>query len=285
MRPAAIRDAVTTRFGRNIMVQSGVRPRALVTGASSGLGVAFAERLAAEGNDLVLVARRGDRLEELARRLRSAGATVEVVPADLSEAADIAMLEKRIAAGPALAYLVNNAGFGAYGPFVEADPDVLEDQITVHLTATVRLARAALPAMIAAKAGAIVNVASTFAFTGTIPMPTRQRTNYAATKAFLTTFTELLSHELAGTGVRVEALCPGVVRTEFHSTLGGRPDGVPVLDPAEVVTAALAGLDLGEVVCVPQLPDDTALKGFAAAQKALWEAARQPRVAARYKAS
>jgi short-subunit dehydrogenase len=264
-------------------VPSGARPRALVTGASSGLGVAFAERLAADGNDLVLVARRREPMEELAERLRSAGGAVEVVPADLSDHADIAMLERRIAGDPALAYLVNNAGFGAYGPFVEADPAVLEAQITVHLTATMRLARAALPGMIARKSGAIINVASTFAFTGTIPMPTRQRTNYAATKAFLTTFTELLSHELAGTGVRVQALCPGVVRTEFHSQLGGRPDGVPILEPADVVRASLAGLDLGEVVCLPQLPDDAALKGFAAAQRAIWEAARQPKVAARYK--
>jgi short-subunit dehydrogenase len=265
-------------------VPSGARSRALVTGASSGLGVAFAERLAADGNDLVLVARRREPMEELAERLRSAGGAVEVVPADLSDHADIAMLERRIAGDPALAYLVNNAGFGAYGPFVEADPAVLEAQITVHLTATMRLARAALPGMIARKSGAIINVASTFAFTGTIPMPTRQRTNYAATKAFLTTFTELLSHELAGTGVRVQALCPGVVRTEFHSRLGGRPEGVPILEPADVVRASLAGLDLGEVVCLPQLPDDAALKGFAAAQRAIWEAARQPKVAARYKA-
>lgn len=265
------------------MTQSGGRPRALITGASSGLGVAFAERLAADGNDLVLVARRRDRLEALAARLRSPHADVAVVPADLSVPADIAMLEARIAEGPALAFLVNNAGFGAYGPFVEADPDVLAAQITVHLTATVRLARAALPAMVAARAGSIVNVASSFAFTGTIRMPARKRTNYAASKAFLTTFSELLSHELEDSGVRVQALCPGVVRTEFHSTLGGRPEGTPVLEPADVVTASLAGLDLGEIVCVPQLPDDRTLKGFAAAQQALWEATRSPTIAPRYK--
>lgn len=265
------------------MSQSGGRPRALITGASSGIGVAFAERLAAEGNDLVIVARRRDRLEALAGRLRSPHADVEVVAADLADPADIAMLEKRIAAGPALAFLINNAGFGAYGPFVEADPDVLAAQITVHLTATVRLVRAALPAMIAAQAGSIVNVSSSFAFSGTVRMPMRKRTNYAASKAFLTTFSELLSHELEGTGVRVQALCPGVVRTEFHSKLGGRPEGAPVFEPADVVTASLAGLDLGEIVCIPQLPDDSTLKGFAAAQQAVWEAARTPTVAPRYK--
>lgn len=260
------------------------RPRALITGASSGLGLAFAERLAADGYDLVLVARRRANLEALATRLRAKGGSAEVFPADLADRTALHALEERLAAvAPTL--LINNAGFGGYGPFIDVDPSLLDQQIAVHITALTRLTRAALPGMVARNSGAIINVASSFAFTGSIKMPTRKRANYAATKAFITTFTELLSHEMEGTGVKVQALCPGVVRTEFHDQLGGRPEGVPVLDPAEVVGASLAGLALGEVICVPQLPDLSALKGLAEAQQTLWGQTRSDTVAARYKAA
>ena len=122
-----------------------------------------------------------------------------------------------------------------------------------------------------------------FAFSASVKMPMRKRANYAATKAFINTFTELLSHELEGTGVKIQALCPGVVRTEFHDELGGRPEGVPVLEPADVVAASLAGLSLGEVICVPQLPDLSRLEGIATAQRALWDQARVATVAERYR--
>lgn len=267
------------------MTEPKKRPRALVTGASSGIGSAFAERLAVEGYDLILVARRRERLDALASRLRQAGVEVEVIAADLADPVALRSIETRVAADDSLALLVNNAGFGGYGAFVEADPALLERQIAVHLTATMRLTRAALPAMIARGAGAIVNVASTFAFSSSIRMPARKRANYVATKAFINAFTELLSHEIEGTGVKVQALCPGLVRTEFHDALGGRPEGVPVLEPADVVAASLAGLDLSEVICIPQLPDASALEGLAAAQKALWEQARRPAVAGRYRVS
>lgn len=263
------------------MAATNGRPQALVTGASSGLGQAFAERLAADDYDLILVARRRDRLETLAGRLRAHGGTVEVLAADLTDRSALLGIEAMLSADPP-ALLVNNAGFGGYGPFVEIDLALLDQQIALHITALTRLTRAALPGMVARGSGAVINVSSSFSFSGSIRMPTRKRASYAATKAFINTFTELLSHELEGTGVMVQALCPGVVRTEFHDTLGGRPEGVPVLDPAAVVHASLVGLRLGEVICVPQLPDLSAVEGIAAAQQTLWSQARSDKIAQRY---
>jgi short-subunit dehydrogenase len=246
----------------------GARPRALVTGASSGIGRAFAERLAADGHDLVIVARRGDRLEEVAAPLRRSGARVEVVPADLAVAAELRRVEAR--AGEGLAVLVNNAGFGGYGPFVEMDPDLAERQIDLHLTAMVRLTRAALPGMIARRSGAVISVSSMLAFSADIPMERPQRATYAASKAYINVFTRSLARELAGTGVRVQALCPGLVRTEFHDTLGGRPPGRPVAEPADLVAASLAGLARGEVICAPSVADAGLIRRWAEAESAVF---------------
>jgi short-subunit dehydrogenase len=259
------------------------RPRALITGASSGLGLAFAERLAEEGYDLILVARRRDRLEAAAERLARPGAEVEIMVADLSDPEDLFEVALRAAGDPDMALLVNNAGFGAYGPFVDLEPERAEEQIAVHITATMRLTRGVLPGMVQRGRGDVINVASAFAFSSGINIPSRPRTAYVASKAYVTAFTELLAFEMAGTGVRVQALCPGVVRTEFHDRVGGRPQGVPVLEPADVVTASLKGLALGEVICVPQLPDTEALRRYDEARRLLFEAARQDRIADRYR--
>src|SRR2546421_5808698 len=157
---------------------------ALVTGASAGLGVAFAERLAADGYDLVVVARRRDRLEELAERL---DANVEVLAADLADPTALGEVEARAAEGIDL--LVNNAGFAGYRPFAELDPDVAENLIRVHIVATTRLSRAAVPRMIERGSGGIVNVASLLAFSGSIPPdPLPLRATYAACKSYMVTF-------------------------------------------------------------------------------------------------
>ncbi len=258
-------------------------PRAIVTGASSGIGRAFAERLAADGHDLVLIARRRDRLEDLASELRSRGGVVEVVAADLTEREALAAIEARIAEDDRLALLVNNAGFGGYGPFIELDPDLADRQIDLHLKALIRLTRAALPGMVERKTGAVISVASTLSFTATTALERPKRAVYTATKAFITTFTQILAQELEGTDVRVQALCPGLVRTEFHDSLGGRPPGAHVLEPADIVTAALAGLALGEVVCVPQLPERAPLDALAEAQRTVWRESLQPVIAGRYR--
>jgi len=261
------------------------RPRALVTGASSGIGRAFAERLARDGYDMILVARRKDRLEALARELETGGAEAEVIVADLTTAEGLAAVEKRAAAGD-VATLVNNAGYQTYMPFVDLDPDRAEEQIHVHVTTVVRLCRAVLPAMLARDSGAIINVSSTLAFSAGMDAPfLPKRANYAATKAFINAFTETLATELAGTGVKVEALCPGVVRTEFHNVDGEprlRPK-VPVMEPQDVVQAALAALALGDVVCLPALSDRRLLDRERESRHAIFGTGLSAEIAPRYR--
>jgi uncharacterized protein len=256
-----------------------------VTGASSGIGEAFACHLAADGWDLALTARRGDRLRALADRLAAEhGVNVQICPADLADPGDLAELERVIAAaGPGL--LVNNAGFAGYREFCQVDPQVVSDLIAVHVTAATRLARAAVPAMVASGSGAIITVASALAFSGPIPpQPLPYRAVYAAAKAFQVTFTQALAGELRGTGVRVQACCPGLVDTEFHALAGRDLAGIPfpVMRPDEVVTAALAGLGLGETVCVPGLNDPTVIDTVSQAQQALLQTAVSSPLAGRY---
>ncbi len=266
-----------------------VRPLALITGASSGLGAAFAERLAREQYDLVLVARRRDRLEALARRLRAAhGVTVEALPADLSTAAGLRAVEERVHERPGLARLVNNAGYGGYKPFISLEPDEAEALIGVQVLAVVRLTRAALPGMMARGEGAVINVSSRLAFSGPLPTPPLPaRATYAGTKAFITTFTQCLAGELLGTGVRAQALCPGVIATEFHEHVGTSTAAFPpaiVMSAEDVVQASLRGLELGEVVCVPALEDAARLAQVDEAQRALFGESRTGRLAGRYRA-
>lgn len=223
---------------------------ALVTGASSGIGAAYARALAGEGYALILVARREARLQALATELmRQYHVPVEVLGADLADPAGVADVEARIVETAALAFLVNNAGLGAAGPFVEHDVARQEALIRVHVNAVVRLTRAALPGMLARNSGAIVNVASLMAF---YPLP--GSATYAATKAYLKAFTEALHQELLETGVRVQALCPGFTHTEFHAANHITERGVPdfVWMSAETVVAqSLRDLDNGRVISVP----------------------------------
>jgi short-subunit dehydrogenase len=247
------------------------RYRAIVTGASAGIGEAFAERLARDGHDLILAARRKDRLDAIAERLaKETGADIEVFALDLSKAADLAKLEERAAADVHLSLLINNAGFGGYRPFVELEPRIADELVDVHVRATVRLTRAALPGMIARDRGAIVNIASLLAFSGTLvadPLP--QRVVYAAAKSFMVTFTQTLAGELAGTGVRAMVCCPGIVKTEFHEVQGMDLSHVPRMSSEDIVTATLAGLELGEVICVPALEDASLVEKIGESQRAL----------------
>jgi short-subunit dehydrogenase len=260
---------------------STTRPRALVTGASSGIGMAFAGRLARDGYDLAIVARRRERLDDLAQRLRrDHGVGVGVLVADLTQPDDLRTVERHLAADPVLELLVNNACFAGYMPFSELEPDRAEELIRLHVLATTRLARAALPGMLARGRGSIVNVASMLAYSAPVPAssPLPRRVVYAACKAYIVAFSELLSHEVEGSGVRVQALCPGLVGgTEFH-------DHVPGFDPARraagrqqpegVVAASLAGLRLGEVLCMPGLDDVALLDRLRETERAVAEARR-----------
>ncbi len=227
---------------------------AVVTGASAGMGRVFARRLAAQGYDLILVARRADRLADLAAELMAqhSGLNVETLAADLAEPAGIQQVEARIAELDSLTLLVNNAGFGTSGKFYEIDLDHQLDMIRVHVIAPVRFSRAALPGMVERRRGAIINVASLAAF---VPLP--GSVTYCATKAYLVAFSEALQTEVADRNVRIQALCPGFTRTEFHGR--GEYEGRNALHlpgfmwmPADkVVDASLAALRHRQVVCIP----------------------------------
>lgn len=271
---------------------SSTRDRALITGASAGIGEAFAERLAADGYDLIVTARRRERLEGLAERLgKKTGADVQVIVADLADADDRAALERAVAGDDRLTMLINNAGFGGYRPFVELDPNVAQELIDVHVTATVRLTRAALPGMVARNRGAIVNIASMLAFSAPLPAPPLpNRVVYAAAKSFMVTFTQILASELAGTAVRAMVCCPGAVKTEFHDVQGMDMTGRPRMSSEDVVTATLKGLELGEVVCIPVLEDASAVDRVGEAQLGILAGspppipgAPPPEIASRYR--
>lgn len=225
---------------------------AVITGASSGLGVVFARKLAAE-HDLLLVARRKDRLDALAAELADEyGCEVEVLPADLADERELAVVADRIAVEPRLALLVNNAGFGARGLFWESDLEVQEQMHRLHVMATVRLSHAALRNLVAKNAGGVINVASVAAF-----LQRAGSVSYGATKRWMTAFTEGLYLELEGIGsaVKVQALCPGFTFTEFHATLGvDRANVAPFslwLQPEFVVDESLRALHKGKLVVVP----------------------------------
>jgi short-subunit dehydrogenase len=259
--------------------------RALVTGASSGIGAAFAERLARDGHALIIVARRAERLHDLAARLRAeTGVAVEVLVADLTSGDGLARVEGALAESADLDMLVNCAGVAGYMPFAELPADDAEALVRLHVVAPTRLTRAALPGMVARGRGAVINVSSGLAFSASLPAPPLPlRAVYASSKSYINTFSEILASELQGTGVRVQALCPGIVRTELHEVAAYVVSHVPfMLEPEDVVGASLAALDLGEVVCVPALADTGVLEEAARARTRVLEGARSAVIAERY---
>jgi short-subunit dehydrogenase len=261
---------------------------AVVTGASAGLGAAFARRLARDGRDLLLVARREDRLRALGAELESSfGRRCEVLPLDLADRAALARLEARVADAPDLDVLVNNAGFGGYGRFVELEPDRAVELIEVQVVAVTRLTRGGLPGMIRRGRGSVINVASRLAYSASLVGPNLPaRAMYAATKAFINAFSQLVANELAGTGVRIQSLCPGLVRTEFHERMGIDPGRFPpamVMTADDVVTASLKSLELGETICVPALEDSGLLDAVSTAEREMFETSRPGTLARRYR--
>lgn len=239
------------RRPRRQPLPGGARPRALITGASSGIGAEFARQLAAQGYDLVLCARREERLRALAGELAQAyGITAETLVADLAKPEGIETAARHIAGLADLEILVNNAGFGTEGRFARADAGRESDMVSVHMAAPVRLSRAALPGMLARGRGAIINVSSVAAF---FPLP--GSVLYSSSKTFLTAFSRALQVEVAGGGVRVQALCPGFTVTEFHDTLKrfdrGRLPWFLWQRAEDVVAQSLAALWDGPVVFVP----------------------------------
>jgi short-subunit dehydrogenase len=253
---------------------------ALVTGASSGIGRAFAERLAADGYDLIVVGRRRDRLASLAASLP--GVAVDVVVADLSTDDGINTVSDLCASRP-LTMLVNNAGVAHYMPMVDLPAKEARELVHVKVVAPTMLTRAALPGMIARGAGTIVNVAGMIAFSG--PAPASQlprRAVYAGTLAHTVAMSQTLHAELDGTGVNVHVVCPGVVATEFHEVQGMNLSAVPRMSAPDVVAAALAGIELGEVVSAPGVEDYGLLDAVFGADLAAF-AGQSPRLASRYR--
>lgn len=239
---------------------------ALVTGASSGIGALYAERLGRRGYDLILVARNRDRLDALAKRLGDeTGRTVEVVTADLGNRDDLARVEDLLRSDASITALVNNAGIGATGPLLGSDIDKLEQLITLNVTALTRLTYAAVPGFVARGHGTLINIASIAAIA-----PEVLNGVYGGSKAFVLAFSQSLHHELKDKHIRVQVVLPGATATDFWGLAGTPVEHLPgeiVMKAEDMVDAALAGFDQGEFATIPSLPD--------AADLAAYEAARQ----------
>ncbi|TIL79946.1 MAG: SDR family oxidoreductase [Mesorhizobium sp.] len=253
---------------------------AVITGASSGIGAVYADRLAGQGYDLVLVARRADRLQEVADRLAYAyGRKVKTIVADLAGDSDLRRVEQAIAADESVTLLVNNAGMGGLQVIAEADADSAERMIKVNVIALTRLTRAVLPGLLARNRGAIVNIASVVAYgiaVGGI---------YSGTKAYVVNFTEALQSEVAGTEVRAQVVLPGPIRTEFWDVSGINLDRINqdwVMTADDLVDAALAGFAQGETVTAPGLADPAGLDTYLGARDHFYGSLFAGKPAARY---
>ncbi|EJM58688.1 SDR family NAD(P)-dependent oxidoreductase [Pseudomonas sp. GM48] len=255
---------------------------ALVTGASSGIGAVYAKRLAARGFNLLLVARDQDRLETAATKLRAEhGVHVEVLKADLTQSEDVLKLEQRLRSDSSISLLLNNAGVAADGLLANADLDQLERLIQLNVTTVTRLASAAAASFAKAGRGTIINIASVVAL-----FPERFNATYSASKAYVLSLTQSLNAELDGTGVKVQAVLPGVTRTEIWERSGIDASQIPadmVMEAGEMVDAALAGLDQGELITIPSLPDAADWDAFVAARLVLAPNLSKSKAAARYK--
>lgn len=262
-------------------LDSGKLGVAIVTGASSGIGKVYADRLAARGYDLVLVARRGDRLREIAADLQERfSIRAEALVADLSQPAGVSATIKRIEGDPSVSLLVNNAGFSSAKPLVETTPELFGRMIALNVTALTALSQAAFVRFKERGSGTIVNVGSGVGFAPIAWIPV-----YGPTKAYVLQFTQILQRQAEGTGVRVQLVVPGAVVSEGWEVAGASLDS---MDPASVMTtedcvdAALAGLDLGEPITSPSLQDETLLSEYEALSARLLQAMFDGRPAARY---
>jgi short-subunit dehydrogenase len=257
------------------------RPRALVTGASAGIGRVYADHLARTGHDLVLVARRADRLEALASGLAEAHRIdVEVLPADLGSRDGVEDVARRIEQGSPVDMLVNNAGFAARGLVAELDFDALQTMLHVNVLALTRLSRSGMERMNAAGKGTIVNIASGTAF---MQMP--RNAGYGASKTYVVAFTRHMQAEAAGTGVRVQLLVPGLVATDFHAVAGNSLAVFPperVMSAEDLVVASLRALEMDEEVCIPSLPDPADWQDYIAAEAKVAANVSRDRIAPRY---
>jgi short-subunit dehydrogenase len=258
------------------------RPKALITGASSGIGKVYAQKLAARGYDLVLVARDKTRLEQLAAELGKAGASAEVLVADLTKSDEVARVEQKLESDAAICFFLNNAGIATVVPHLETPVETIETLISLNVTAATRLALAAGRAFVKKKSGAIVNMASAVAIN-----PERFNAVYSGSKAYLLALSQALTRELTDNGVAIQTVCPGAVRTEIWERAGVDLDArIPaerIMGVEEMVDAALRGLDMGERITIPSLPDAQDLADAEAARLKLAPNLSRNRAAARYR--
>src|SRR5258708_5667760 len=241
---------------------------ALVTGASSGIGAIYADRLAKRGYDLILVARNQTRLAALAKRLKDeTGRSVETIAADLNDKTDLARIETTLRTNTSITLLVNNAGVGAAAPLLNSDIEKMDEMIRLNVGALTRLTYAAVPGFVARGGGTIVNISSIVAIS-----PETLNGVYGGSKAFVLAFSQSLQHELAQKGIRAQAVLPGATATEFWDIAGLPVHNLragTVMSAEDLVDAALAGLDQGEVVTIPSLPDKDEWDRFEAARRAM----------------
>jgi short-subunit dehydrogenase len=257
------------------------RGTALITGASSGIGAIYAERLARRGYDLVLVARDPQRLQSLSQQLAAqTGRKVETLQGDLTARADMRKVEERLAGDKTLTLLVNNAGLGATAPLVDSSVDAMDGMIQLNVVALTRLTHAALPGLLARGQGAIINIASIVALA-----PELLNGVYGGTKAYVLAFTQSLHHEVGAKGVQVQAVLPGAISTPFWSRAGVPVEHLPqhiVMQADELVDAALSGFDQRELVTIPSLPDAAQWETFNAARLAMGPGLSLQKAAQRY---
>jgi len=255
---------------------------AVITGASSGIGAVYADRLAARGYDLVLIARSADKLERVAEQIRAkSGRKIETYPADLTDHLDVARVELLLKSDPDLSILVNNAGLGAVAPLLQSEIDTMSMMISLNVDALTRLSYAAVPQFVARGAGTVINIASIVGIT-----PEQLNGVYGGTKAFVIAFSQSLRQELEGTGVKVQAVLPGATATDFWDASGSSLENLPdsiVMNAGDLVDAAIADLDRGELVSIPALQDAGLWDAYESARRAMFGKLSNKNVAPRYR--
>lgn len=259
---------------------SELKGTALITGASTGIGAVYADRLAKRGYDLILVARNQEKLSEVATRLKSTGRRIETISADLTKKEDVQRVAERLSTDPTITALVNNAGLGSAGKLLDSNIDDLEAMIYLNVTALTRLALAALPGFVARNDGLLINIASVVALA-----PELLNGAYSGSKAYVVNFTQALKNEVEGKGVTVQAVLPGATATPFWAKAGRPVEDLPseiVMTAEDMVDASLAGLDQHELITIPALPDVADWEKFESARKALGPNLSLQKPAARY---
>jgi uncharacterized protein len=254
-----------TRWGMNL---TEIKGTALITGASSGIGAIYADRLAKRGYDLILVAWNRSRLTALSQCLRDeTGRSIWTIAVDLTNKADLARIEAVLRTNASIKLLVNSPGVGAAAPLLDSDVERMEEMIRLNVGALTRLTYATAAGFVARGGGAIINIASIVAIS-----PETLNGVYGGTKAYVLAFSQSLHHELADKGVRIQAVLPGATATEFWD-IAGLPISIlrpgSVMSAEDMVAAALVGFDQGEIVTIPPLPDKAEWDAFDAARRAM----------------